>query len=141
MTKAQRRALARYLATLKREMWLGPWRIDLLWEDVDRDCHAEIEPTFGQRHANLRVARDFFESPPEKQRSVLVHELLHCHLADVQHHAQGVEPLLGRIGYDAWMLGFRSAVEHAVDALTLLLAAGMPLPALPPTDTGPVVVE
>lgn len=132
----QRKALAAYLAVLKRQMWLAPWRIDIVWDDgIDADSFAEIRPTFGQWHADLRVCHDFWTLPPWKQRRALAHELIHCYSADVQKLGEGLRSTLGELAYETWIGGFRLAVEHMVDGLTVLIAdedsTFLPLPKLP----------
>lgn len=139
MTKKQRKALASYIEVLKREMWLASWRIDVIHDDDIRpEDFATIEPTFGQKQANLRVCHDFLDMPPWRQRRTLAHELLHCYAADVQHLGESLRTNLGDQAYETWVSGFRLAVEHMVDGLTTLIAGEdssfLPLPGATATE-------
>ena len=133
-SQRQRDALGKYLVALKQKMWLGMWRIDVMWDgEIPPDSLATIEPVYGRKVANLRLCVDFFEREPEQQRSTLVHELLHCSLADVQELACQLRTNLGDQAMDAWMPGYRLAMEHAVEQLSVVLCheADIPLPRLP----------
>lgn len=138
-TKQQREAFGEYLVEVRNAMWLGVWRIDVYWDgDLDSGGFAEIRPTYGQKHAQLRVCHDFFDMEPWKQRRIVVHELLHCHNSDVQELAERLRANLGDQAYEAWIIGFRLATEHMVDAVTTVLAHEdsdlIPLPSLPQSD-------
>lgn len=135
-TKAQKEALAEYVDSLKTAMWLGPWRIDLVWDgDIEPDAYASVRPTYGQRHAQIRVCVDFFDLPAWSQRRSLAHELLHCYAADVQELGASLHTNIGDQAYEAWKPGWRLAVEHMVDGLTTMIAHEdskfLPLPSLP----------
>lgn len=135
-TKKERKALADYLYELKTAMWLARWRIDFYF-DAEEDALAAIKPTYGQRHAELHLppGQEFFTWEPHKQRSVLVHELLHCYAADVQELPLHLQTNLGDQAFEAWKPGWVLAVEHMVDDLTNLLAHQdsdwLPIPDLP----------
>lgn len=135
-TKAQRKALGDYLQALKLALWLGHWRIEVYWDgEMESDAYATIKPCFGQRLADLRLCHDFFDMEPWKQRRVLVHELIHCHMADAQEMGEQLRTNLGDQAFEAWMPGFRLGMEHGVDSLTTVLAhedsTWLPLPDLP----------
>lgn len=121
--QAQRAAFGRYIVDLKLQMWLGVWRIDIEWaDDPGEDAIASIRPVYGQKRATLRICRDFFSMEPWEQRRSLVHELLHCYAADVQELGEQLRTNLGDPAHEAWLPGWRLAVEHMVDGLSTLLA-------------------
>jgi hypothetical protein len=71
----------------------------------------------------VRLSDDLLDEPANKQREVLVHELLHCHFDDAyffaRNHVEGGEP-----AKDALMRFFEKGIDGLADAI----APMMPLP-------------
>jgi hypothetical protein len=120
MTPRERRAFERYLRYLLDRLDLTDWVVELKPEPAEEGA----SPTFGQCRAALYLGADFAKLPPKRASEILVHELVHCHVAGVQHHAESdeLEELLGKGAYAAWFLGFRQLNENAVDAIAIAWA-------------------
>jgi hypothetical protein len=117
---------ARQFANL---MGLRDWSVEVTrTPPFDPDALATCQVADGRRHLRLSFARDFPSLPPEEQRHALVHELIHPHLASMDHTVR--EDLAGELGGAAYRL-FRARfirdLEGAVDALAGVIAPTLPL--------------
>jgi hypothetical protein len=125
---ADRSYLAKHILRLCEALHLSDWRIDILTDPCEDDCYASIHPTYGQRQANLNLSTDFRDLDPSRANRSLVHELLHCHAAGVQHHVQDghFRRLMGDPAYSMWRVGFDQHHEDQIDAVARVLAPFMP---------------
>lgn len=134
VTLEQRTAVGHYVAYLLGAMDLRDWVVRYRPDEPPTEgCDASIHPTYGQRDAVLLLGHDFFEKEPSRQREVLVHELVHCHAAGVQHHVddERVVDLMGKPAYSMWRAGLTQFVENAVDGIAVAWARTLELPSLP----------
>jgi len=124
----ERKALGKYIRWVADEMELRDWHIDLMRESAEKGTLAQVHPTFGRKHVEVRFCARFRALPPEEQRNTVVHELVHLHTAAMQsqvekdleqHLAQGTD----RVFFDS----FQRNLEYAVDGLANALAKHMPL--------------
>lgn len=136
MRKHDRKELGRYVRYVADEMGLRDWHLELLAEPPDGqaigDDHitlADVSPSPGRRHATIRFCADFRELNPETQRMAVVHELVHLHLAPLQHQCENdlSAEMLGGPASHVFFCGFRRNLEYAVDAMTCALAPHLPL--------------
>lgn len=128
MRKRDRKLLARYIREVADHMELRDWCFDLKADPTEPGCYATIWPVFGQRLATIRICENFRTLDPVTQRGVVVHELIHCHLAPLQ--SQLDSDLDDILGGQANALFWRSVLrnlEFAVDALEKCIAPQMPL--------------
>lgn len=89
---------------------------------------ASVSWPEGRRAAVIRLAETFRDYDPNEQRYVIVHELVHCHLASMQDTVEeDLQPHLARPTYDLYSCSFRRALEYGVDALAHALAVHFPL--------------
>lgn len=122
--------LGRYLREVADTLGLRDWTL-LVKHDppASVEALAEVRPTEGRKHATVRVCIEFRELTDEEQRAVVVHELLHCHLAVVQHLTAGGSQLGGMLGGSGSGIldAIRLAIEYAVDGISDAIAAHYPL--------------
>lgn len=136
MRKRDRKELGRYVRWVADEMGLRDWHFDLDVEPPDdpemyegqQRAFADVCPTPGRRHAKMRFCEDFrFGLTADQQRMAVVHELVHCHLAALQHQCEcDLDPLLGRPAITVFFNGFRRNLEYAVDGITAALTPHFP---------------
>lgn len=125
-------ALAGYIAELQTALLLGHWRITVAQDASDVDAWADISVNSQASFtADLRISHDFWRQEPDRQREVLIHELLH--LNSHQHDAvvDNLEKPLGEIAWAVFSPQYEDATERAVDHLAKVLAQHLPLPVLP----------
>lgn len=132
--------LARYIRRLADDMGLKDWRFDVRVTDdhpkndsiVEEDdkrfaIDATCEPIIGQRKATITIGTDVKEIEVEVIRHTIVHELVHCHMADFYEHGRkGILDLVHQTVYDAWMYGFSLTWEHTVDAIAVAWSEKLP---------------
>lgn len=128
----QRKALMAYLGYLAPRLGLSAWDIFLRPEPCENPEHAATVSCIpGRKIANIQVAVDFFDTEPEKQRHVLVHELIHIHVDQEFQLIEDTLPgMIGSVAYHPFQAAFRSLHEHGVDAMASVLAPHYPLPTL-----------
>lgn len=133
MTRRDRKALGRYLRALADSLELRDWTIVVEHEPVtdesdDEKILADVRTTSGRKIAHVRVCPDFRDRDRQDIRHILVHELVHVHLAQLQ--AQSENDLADLVGKPADTVFFRSFcrnLEYAVDAIASALAKHQPL--------------
>jgi hypothetical protein len=131
MTEQEWTILGEYIRWVANEMGLRDWWIHLAKEPPEgEDADASIFPTQGRKHAVIHVCRGFRELLPDVQRQVIVHELIHCHLAaaeDVIRLDLCATAILGQAVYDMTWSTFKRSVEYAVDGMADAWAEKLPL--------------
>ena len=80
-----------------------------------------MDPPHGRKMLWVRLSESFLDSPPDRQRQTLVHELLHAHTAPMN---QLLRDLLDEHHFDAYKL----LMEYAVDGVAEEWAKSLPLP-------------
>ncbi len=128
MTPRDAKGLARYIARTANDYGLGDWRIEF-HADVEDDRHAgETSCVYGRKIAHLSLSSDFPSYSPEEQRQIVLHELTHIHFDQVTTLVINVLPdLIGKPAFDAFMVGYTQAMEHAVDAIADAIGDKYPL--------------
>lgn len=115
-----------YVSQLANLMGLGDWEITVSANAPDED-YATVNPVYGQRKALLALDPEWASLTRSTLRWVLVHELVHLHLARLK---VGVENYLGRLVEEmrpAAQEALNSEVEYAVDAIATAWARRLPL--------------
>lgn len=111
-----------YVNALAARMRLGHWRIEVLDELPESETAlASVHPWYGRCAASIRLADNFLKDSPADQRYALVHEMVHCYLAQSN---DTIRPDLAPATERAWRL----AHEYAVDQIAMTIAEHMPLP-------------
>lgn len=125
MTKAQRAALARYVARLSGRLDLMEWRVRIGNEPLAEDAVASIQPVTDRRVATLCVEEGFLDYSRDTIRRTLIHELLH-----LAHHevAEGIRTFgesgaVARPVFEVVWERFRQGEEVMVDRLAYAVAA------------------
>lgn len=114
--------LERYVRTWQRRLGLDEWRIEInLDGDVPEhnDEKAEASAIRSQvfDDAEVRFHPDWRMWSPYKLETVVVHELLHLVIRDLELIVDDVDGLLHRDVHDVIREGYRRHVEQAVDRL------------------------
>jgi hypothetical protein len=127
-----------YIADVQGRMLLRNWNVVLEREavkqprvhhaDADEAVAASVDCLPGRREATVKLHERFDDYSRAEQRHIVVHELLHLHLAGMKTH------LVKQFG--DWEGGVRltlynahiSHEEYAVDDLARIIAPSMPLP-------------
>ena len=116
-----------YLQTLMAWMRLNDWTImwDSEYPSSSPDVLAEISIEEPYQQASVRTHIHFFTFSAERQRAVLVHELLHCYterLTNISYSLARGEREMRNV--------LRDANEYSVDGLSQILSPHLPLPVL-----------
>lgn len=128
----------RYMRRIADKLGLRDWyfevqRLPLAYDSANS---AEVRPTYGQKHAVVKLCWDFNSETPERQRMVLVHELIHCHLHGIVqpgYYDEAAWKILGSSAADVLRDQMHLANEFATDALARAIAPLMPLPKMEKT--------
>jgi hypothetical protein len=115
-------ALERYVAEVARLMKLGDWDIELVDTTAADEARASISaPTYWNEPAQLYFnPKDWAEATPELRRMLVVHELMHLHLAPYEY-------VVNQLRGDG-DLSTDLQDEIVVGHLTAVIAPHMPLP-------------
>ena len=122
--------LGQYVRDRADDLALRDWTFTIAHDPPSHaPALAETRPVYGRRLAAIRFCVEFRELTDDEQRHVVIHELLHCHLADLQHQTGSesrLEKALGQSGSLA-LAGIAQSIEYAVDAITDGIAEHHPL--------------
>lgn len=126
--KQRKLTTVEYTRQIAVSMGLGGWVIEESETPASEGCYAEIEPTYGQRHAKLSLCATWEELDPIEQRDTIVHELIHVHLASLTQLAYDIVDGLEPAATKASQAALNLAEEYIVDAMANAWAPFMPLP-------------
>jgi hypothetical protein len=133
MTRDHFLALCTYVRACADVMGLKDWRIQINLEPPEDDgATAAIAPVYGRRYAELRFCEDFNERMPTEQRQTVAHELIHCHLdeLDTVLNTDTLTDIMGKPAFHLLHAHHHTALENATDALAEAIAPMLPLPDL-----------
>lgn len=85
MTDQEFADIRTYIRSTADTLALKDWRIDVAPDPSHHDASAEIVVNEGKKWATIYLCWNFRGLDPEMQRKVIIHELLHCHYAGLQH--------------------------------------------------------
>ena len=123
--------LTTYVRRLADEMGLGNWKINVTSgtpENPEPFAFAETT-VWGERfQGDILLNRDWHPTSKEELREILVHELLHLHLTDLDHAFYATETLLGKPTYAVAVDRYRTDREKAVQQIARFWAPHLPLP-------------
>jgi hypothetical protein len=126
--------LQQYLRNAADIIGLRDWEISYEPEDSPPDeAEARICALDNQR-AFIGLAPKFWTHPPEQQRRILTHELVHLHFDRFSKFAELIEPQLAASTFQLFADGLEQAEEQAVEALARVLSQALPLPKFPKAD-------
>lgn len=134
MPRKDFRRYGQYVRDTANALGLRDWFFTLNHEPIrsEDSCIGQVTCTYGQKSALIELGYFFHTFSPEKQRKIIVHELLHVHVSQIKRHVSPthaeVSKILGlpasTILYDTLYL----EEEMAVDALEQALSKFFPLP-------------
>ena len=118
-----KQAFGDYISYLQLVLEIQDWRIVLLADYPDgTDVSADIKCVYGQRIAELRLAKGFHDEDPVRLRHVIVHELVHI-LTDGCDNVidNGLDILLGKPAFTVLKEAFDVQVEYLTDQLAYVI--------------------
>lgn len=136
MTEDEFGVLWEYIRDVADTLGLRRWWLGLSPElpgdcnDSEAVCLAEIDCSYAQQRAVIRVEIGFRHANAANQRHAIVHELLHCYLAacrDVIRVDLHATRALGQTAYDLLFQTFNHALESGVDGIATAIGGSFPL--------------
>jgi hypothetical protein len=127
-SQTQTVALAKYLLAMQQVMRLDHWTVELSHVPSSEDAWADIAPHSQALRATLRISPDFWTQTPDKQRQILVHELLHLVTCRMDQVVMNIEESLGTAAFEPWSKCFDDEHERAVDKLAEIISEQFELP-------------
>jgi hypothetical protein len=118
----------RYVEEAQGVLGLLDLTIKVTDEQAPEDTYADIQVHPEAPEATIRIAHGFWTLTPDEQRRVIVHELLHCHMAAMVNLKDDLEKTLGTAAFDIFDAAFERAHERTTDKLARLMAPLLPLP-------------
>ncbi len=129
MTKARHREVTKYIYSLQELLALKDWTVELSFEEPDEESTlGSTTCTYGRKNAIIRVAPEFHELSLYDQRHIIVHELLHCHLARMRYVVINLKDHLSSSVFSLAFDSHMDELEFTVDAMADALAPKCPLP-------------
>lgn len=120
--------LQNYVQSIRNQLGLRDWYLVIKHQPPENTAAlASVFPIEGRRFATLRVCAEFRELTATEQRQAIVHELIHCHLGEIQHYLSNILPkALGSVA-DTILEANRLKIEYAVDAIAQEWAEAFPM--------------
>lgn len=131
MKKKQRKKIGKYIRCLADCTSLRDWSFTLFHEPLPEEsgAFATVKPVYGRKIAEITLCNNFVDLDPDKQRHILVHELIHCHFDMCDNFFENVlQQLVGIQVYKTAFADYRQWMEFGVDAMAEALAPHLPLP-------------
>lgn len=118
-TPARREAVESYLIYLQRVLRLQDWTITVDWSKPTRkDALATMTQMSDSKHATMRLSPEFTTEAPQLHGQILVHEMLHCHLFQMENlAATTVAALAGKQATAVFNVAYTAENELVTDAL------------------------
>lgn len=121
--------LGNYVRAMADEMGLRDWYLHIPADQPTDMTHgAECDVTYGQKVATITFRDDWPTWGADRLRSLVTHELIHCHTWEMEQRIADLRDTLGGPTYELYSLGFRHAHERAVDGIARAWAETLPLP-------------
>lgn len=135
MTDAQHEAVATWLRQAADQLLLADWEILLERGHPDApEAWATTHPQGSYHRAWIRVGADLLLESPAYLARALVHELVHLHHGDLKADLEDALTAVGA-GPEVRALAAQVVVrhvEHLVDQVARIIAAGVKLPSVEP---------
>lgn len=118
-----------YVDTLAACMGLKDWVFSVHEGVDDPDSLADCLVTKGMRHASIGFSHEFWDKAPDVQRLYVTHELVHCHVAWMEHVVEDAcKPHLPPAALVALLDLHTTQNELATDAISSAWSKTLPLP-------------
>lgn len=122
-------ALIHYVHECARAIGLSEWEIEVVRDGLPEHVFARCDVPLARQAAKITFGPQFFESSPEEKRATILHELLHCHFAQITEVVdESLPALLGRPAYNVFDNAHNLALEGCLDAIAVSVARLLPLP-------------
>lgn len=118
MNKKQRKRLCKYIQFLATEVGLSEWRFVLLAEHADEDTLAQTMVIPHRQIAKMRFCPEWSTLPHMAQKATVLHELMHCHSAQLTHVINSVETNIGETAFGIFNDCFNAQEELMVDNIS-----------------------
>lgn len=106
---------------------LAHWQVTILNErPEDPNALASIAPFYTRHMADLRLADAYLDRDAVGRRQTLTHELVHCHMAQVDAAFDDVQPYVTDTSWGHLERNFSRQRELLTDDLATLLAPHLP---------------
>jgi hypothetical protein len=119
--------LGAYAAELAESFGLRDWTI-VFKCGVDGDEMANCLVSENRRNAVITFSNEWHTWDTQVLKATVVHELLHCHWAQVEHLDHNLQYALGIHLWNMHQTAFNSAHEYAIDTVSECVARLMPDP-------------
>ena len=118
-TPARRQAVEDYINYLQGILRLQDWTIAIDWSKPTRkDSLATMTQMPDSKHATLRLSPEFTTQAPQLHGQILIHEMVHCHLFQLEGLAASTLSVLGDKQIAAvFNVAYTASNEVATDAL------------------------
>lgn len=127
MDDATHGAFVGYLAECVQALNLAGWRVDAARDFIspDSDAYAINKVFWMLKHSTIAIAEVVTSTTPETFRSIIAHELMHCHLGELN---ETVDSIVGEHTGQAVQHDVEAKFERAVDTCAALVEDRLPLP-------------
>ena len=129
MNARERKAFGEYVRWCADAFGLRNWTFHVKYDvDIEDDEYGRCEPTFGRKVANLYFHSDLPEMDRDVLRHTVIHELLHCHHAQVQEFMRtDMVKHFSQAAYDLMFSAFVTMHEYAIDGVASAIDRHFPL--------------
>lgn len=120
MKKRDHKALSAYVRTVADMIGLKDWQIivDRDYLEADDTRAAICSPVYGRKLGHIQFNRNVRNDRLDEIRNTVVHELIHCHLSQVQSQVEcDLDKILPAKADVLFYRSFCRNVEFAVDGL------------------------
>ena len=124
-------ALEEYVQALQVTLNVANWKVTITQEASDVEAWADINPSEVAYTAELRVSHDFWNQSAERQREVLIHEMLHIVTARLDQTVEALEEPLGKVAWAIYDRQYEMATERVVDHLAVVFCTMIAPPDFP----------
>ena len=121
MTDAEREKWSAYVRDIADRIGLKDWTITVPGTPPRDHADASMWMCYGRRVARVHLPDSIRHEPPEEQRDIVVHELVHLHFAAMDGTVTDwLDEDKGK--------AYNRLFEYGIDAMAAALAPHMPLP-------------
>jgi hypothetical protein len=122
-------AFIEWVRTCANTVGLSAWEIEVVREELPKNVIARCRVPRARQFGEVVVDDEFFDLTPEEQRATIVHELLHCHFAQITEVVEESLPvMLGKPAYHVFEVAHDLALERCLEATAVAFAEMLPVP-------------
>lgn len=119
LKRGQASSVEAFVADAQKALRLEHWTLTLDWsKQCEKGAVATICEEADSAHATIRFSQEFFSLPERARQQAVMHELMHCHLFELQRLAEDSFRLVASKKEAAvFELALTSVLERCVDRL------------------------